>query len=147
MTYKELRRQEAACLSSSSKRLRLYGQAYKTILDLYGKCSKDWLSDEQLISSLAKEYINSQVEESKFVQNDSGYKIRVSAAMQLIVNDFADYETTYGYVKNLKLSYEDLSFSHVRELLSRKYYYKQILPSSLRRAVEQAKSEALHSEC
>lgn len=146
MTYDELKRQEAALLSSSNKRLRLYGQAYKEIMRRYNQYAKSWLSDEQLISALASGYIKKQAEDSQFADDKSSYKARISAALKLIVNDKMTYENVYRMVEDLNLSLDDLTFENVRDIMSRKYYYSLVTPENLRRAVQTQRDLLLASK-
>lgn len=135
MKVSNLRKQEAALLSSNNKRFNLYGQAYKEILRQYDQYAKSWLSDEQLLSTIAKLYISKQQKEMQFTKNKEEYNIRISAAIKLIVNDKMDYNTLYLIVKNLNLNIKDLTFENVRNKLLNKYFYSLITPENLKKVV------------
>lgn len=137
MDIVQLRQQESTLLSSNNKRLRLYGQAYKEILRKYDQYAKSWLSDAQLISIIAKDYIKDQSNKSQFVKDDDKkeYKIRISAALKLVVNDKMTYENTLAIVKSLNLRLDELTFENVRNIVSEKYYYDLITPENLKKSI------------
>lgn len=146
MTITELKQQESALLSSNNKRLRLYGQAYKEILRKYNQYAKSWLSDSQLISEIAKDYIKKQSYESQIVKDKDEYKIRISAALKLITNDKLTYESTLKIVEDLNLNLNELTFENVRNVISNKYYYDLITPVSLKKAIAYCREQLLSSK-
>lgn len=141
MTIDELKRQEPKLLSSSISRLKQYGLAYKEIIRKAKQFSGLWLSDEMLLSEIAKKFIDSEKKESQFAKDKSTYEARIAAAAQLVRNDVLSYDSTYKAIESLDLTKNDLEFEKVRELIKNKYYYPKISPAVLSSVIEDLKRQ------
>ena len=89
MNLKELKKLESAYFTSEKSNLREYAKAYK---EIYTKCKKYsglWLSDEILISDMAKKYIQEQMRDIQLISDNSDLRQRIKGASKLIIKNYA----------------------------------------------------------
>lgn len=129
MNLKELKKLESAYFTSEKSNLREYAKAYK---EIYAKCKKYsglWLSDDILISDMAKKYIQEQMHDMQLVSNDSDLRQRIKGASKLIVKNYATKEEVLAIVKRLDIPPK--SFEEARTMLEKNYLYNKIKPETL----------------
>lgn len=129
MNLKELKKLESAYFTSEKSNLREYAKAYK---EIYAKCKKYsglWLSDDILISDMAKKYIQEQIYDMQLVSNDSDLRQRIKGASKLIVKNYATKEEVLAIVKRLDIPPK--SFEEARTMLEKNYLYNKIKPETL----------------
>ena len=128
MNLKELKKLESAYFTSEKSNLREYAKAYK---EIYTKCKKYsglWLSDEILISDMAKKYIQEQMRDMQLMDN-SDLRQRIKGASKLIVKNYATKEEVLAVVKSLNVP--PRSFEEARTMLEKSYLYNKIKPETL----------------
>lgn len=129
MNLKELKKLESAYFTSEKSNLREYAKAYK---EIYAKCKKYsglWLSDDILISDMAKKYIQEQMHDMQLVSNESDLRQRIKGASKLIVKNYATKEEVLAIVKRLDIPPK--SFEEARTMLEKNYLYNKIKPETL----------------
>lgn len=129
MNLKELKKLESAYFTSEKSNLREYAKAYK---EIYTKCKRFsglWLSDEVLISDMARVYIQEQMHDMKLVSDDSDLRQRIKGASKLIVKNFATKDEVLALVKRLDVP--PRSFEEARTMLEKSYLYSKIKPETL----------------
>lgn len=129
MNLKELKKLESAYFTSEKSNLREYAKAYK---EIYTKCKRFsglWLSDEILISDMARVYIQEQIRDMKLISDDSDLRQRIKSASKLIVKNFATKEEVLALVKRLDIPPK--SFEEARTMLKKSYLYNKIKPETL----------------
>ena len=129
MNLKELKKLESAYFTSEKSNLREYAKAYK---EIYIKCKKYsglWLSDEILISDMAKKYIQEQMHDIQLISNDSDLRQRIKGASKLIIKNYATKEEVLAVIKRLDVP--PRSFEEARTMLKKSYLYNKIKPETL----------------
>ncbi|WP_291631195.1 hypothetical protein [Clostridium sp.] len=129
MNLKELKKLESAYFTSEKSNLREYAKAYK---EIYIKCKKYsglWLSDEILISDMAKKYIQEQMRDMQLISDNSDLRQRIKGASKLIIKNYATKEEVLAVVK--KLDVPPKSFEEARTMLEKSYLYNKIKPETL----------------
>ena len=129
MNLKELKKLESAYFMSEKSNLREYAKAYK---EIYIKCKKYsglWLSDEILISDMAKKYIQEQKHDMQLISNDSDLRQRIKGASKLIIKNYATKEEVLAVIKRLDVP--PRSFEEARTMLKKSYLYNKIKPETL----------------
>lgn len=129
MNLKELKKLESAYFTSEKANLREYAKAYK---EIYTKCKRFsglWLSDEMLISDMAKKYIQEQMHDIQLVSNDSDLRQRIKGASKLIIKNYATKEEVLAVIKRLDIP--PRSFEEARTMLEKSYLYNKIKPETL----------------
>ena len=129
MNLKELKKLESAYFTSEKSNLREYAKAYK---EIYTKCKKYsglWLSDEILISDMAKKYIQEQMHDMQLILDNSDLRQRIKCASKLIIKNYATKEEVLAVVK--KLDVPPKSFEEARTMLEKSYLYNKIKPETL----------------
>ena len=129
MNLKELKKLESAYFTSEKSNLREYAKAYK---EIYIKCKRYsglWLSDEMLISDMAKKYIQEQMHDMQLVSNDSDLRQRIKGASKLIIKNYATKEEVLAVVKRLDVP--PRNFEEARTMLEKSYLYNKIKPETL----------------
>lgn len=124
MDIKELKKQEQGLLTSYNSNLKEYGRAYKAIIDKYNKYSGKCLSDDILISDLAKEYISEQKREMNFVKDKEPYFQRINGASKLIISHYASETQVRAILDDEKPK----TFEDAHNILKLSYLYKKIRP-------------------
>lgn len=129
MNLKELKKLESAYFTSEKSNLREYAKAYK---EIYIKCKKYsglWLSDEILISDMAKKYIQEQMRDMQLISDNSDLRQRIKGASKLIIKNYATKEEVLAVVKRLDV--QPKSFEEARTMLEKSYLYNKIKPETL----------------
>ena len=129
MNLKELKKLESAYFTSEKSNLREYAKAYK---EIYAKCKKYsglWLSDEMLISDMAKKYIQEQMHDMQLISNDSDLRQRIKGASKLIIKNYATKEEVLAVIKRLDIP--PRNFEEARTMLEKSYLYNKIKPETL----------------
>lgn len=129
MNLKELKKLESAYFTSEKSNLREYAKAYK---EIYIKCKKYsglWLSDEILISDMAKKYIQEQMRDMQLISDNSDLRQRIKGASKLIIKNYATKEEVLAIVKRLDVLPK--SFEEARTMLEKSYLYNKIKPETL----------------
>ena len=129
MNLKELKKLESAYFTSEKSNLREYAKAYK---EIYTKCKRYsglWLSDEMLISDMAKKYIQEQMHDMQLISNDSDLRQRIKGASKLIIKNYATKEEVLAVVKRLDVP--PRNFEEARTMLEKSYLYNKIKPETL----------------
>ena len=129
MNLKELKKLESAYFTSEKSNLREYAKAYK---EIYTKCKRFsglWLSDEVLISDMARVYIQEQMHDMQLIANDSDLRQRIKGASKLIVKNFATKDEVLALIKRLDVP--PRSFEEARTMLEKSYLYNKIKPETL----------------
>ena len=129
MNLKELKKLESAYFTSEKANLREYAKAYK---EIYIKCKRYsglWLSDEILISDMAKKYIQEQMHDMQLISNDSDLRQRIKGASKLIIKNYATKEEVLAVVKRLDVP--PRNFEEARTMLEKSYLYNKIKPETL----------------
>lgn len=129
MNLKELKKLESAYFTSEKSNLREYAKAYK---EIYTKCKRYsglWLSDEMLISDMAKKYIQEQMHDMQLISNDSDLRQRIKGASKLIIKNYATKEEVLAVVKRLDIP--PRNFEEARTMLEKSYLYNKIKPETL----------------
>jgi len=129
MNLKELKKLESAYFTSEKSNLREYAKAYK---EIYTKCKRYsglWLSDEMLISDMAKKYIQEQMHDMQLISNDSDLRQRIKGASKLIIKNYATKEEVLAVIKRLDVP--PRNFEEARTMLEKSYLYNKIKPETL----------------
>lgn len=129
MNLKELKKLESAYFTSEKSNLREYAKAYK---EIYIKCKRYsglWLSDEMLISDMAKKYIQEQMHDMQLISNDSDLRQRIKGASKLIIKNYATKEEVLAVIKRLDVP--PRNFEEARTMLEKSYLYNKIKPETL----------------
>lgn len=129
MNLKELKKLESAYFTSEKSNLREYAKAYK---EIYTKCKKYsglWLSDEILISDMAKKYIQEQMHDIQLISDNLDLRQRIKGASKLIVKNYATKEEVLAVVKRLDI--QPKNFEEARTMLEKSYLYNKIKPETL----------------
>lgn len=129
MNLKELKKLESAYFTSEKSNLREYAKVYK---EIYTKCKRYsglWLSDEMLISDMAKKYIQEQMHDMQLISNDSDLRQRIKGASKLIIKNYATKEEVLAVVKRLDVP--PRNFEEARTMLEKSYLYNKIKPETL----------------
>ena len=129
MNLKELKKLESAYFTSEKSNLREYAKAYK---EIYTKCKRFsglWLSDEVLISDMARVYIQEQMHDMQLIANDSDLRQRIKGASKLIIKNFATKDEVLALVKRLDVP--PRSFEEARTMLEKSYLDSKIKPETL----------------
>jgi hypothetical protein len=129
MNLKELKKLESAYFTSEKSNLREYAKAYK---EIYTKCKRFsglWLSDEVLISDMARVYVQEQMHDIQLIANDSDLRQRIKGASKLIIKNFATKDEVLALVKRLDVP--PRSFEEARTMLEKSYLYNKIKPETL----------------
>lgn len=129
MNLKELKKLESVYFTSEKSNLREYAKAYK---EIYTKCKRYsglWLSDEMLISDMAKKYIQEQMHDMQLISNDSDLRQRIKGASKLIIKNYATKEEVLAVVKRLDVP--PRNFEEARTMLEKSYLYNKIKPETL----------------
>ena len=129
MNLKELKKLESAYFTSEKSNLREYAKAYK---EIYTKCRRYsglWLSDEMLISDMAKKYIQEQMRDMQLILDNSDLRQRIKGASKLIIKNYATKEEVLSVVKRLDVP--PRNFEEARTMLEKSYLYNKIKPETL----------------
>lgn len=129
MNLKELKKLESTYFTSEKSNLREYAKAYK---EIYTKCKRYsglWLSDEMLISDMAKKYIQEQMHDMQLISNDSDLRQRIKGASKLIIKNYATKEEVLAVIKRLDVPPKN--FEEARTMLEKSYLYNKIKPETL----------------
>ena len=129
MNLKELKKLESAYFTSEKSNLREYAKAYK---EIYTKCKRYsglWLSDEMLISDMAKKYIQEQMHDMQLISDNSDLRQRIKGASKLIIKNYATKEEVLAVVKRLDVP--PRNFEEARTMLEKSYLYNKIKPETL----------------
>lgn len=141
MNGKELKRHAASLMSTHNRNLRNYGIAYREIAKMYDHYSGFCLSDEMLLSDLAKEYIKEQHSHLEVVKKDTDIIVaKINAASKLTISDFLTLEETLEILRSCKVQKNDDRHTAVSKIENH-YQYKKIRPKIFLKAFTMIEQE------
>lgn len=138
MKYKELCNIEGRMLSSGRESLFKQGLGLRDIIKMYKEFHGFYLSEEMLLSDLAKKYIKSQMQEFKYGRNDT-YKYRIKGASRLVISSVATPSEVYE-VLNEAIK-EPCTLEQARDLVRLSYLYTKMAPEIFINVYNQIKEE------